>query len=208
MLAEPLEDLIACPRCDALHHIVAPQAGQRAICRRCETVLITPRTGAYLRVVTLAVTILILMTGAIFLPFLQIRVAGISNSASVFDAALAFTEGRMAPLSIAVAALIMFIPVLRVALIVYVLGPLAAGRRPLPRAAAAFRLSEDLKPWSMAEIFVIGVAVALVKVAALAQVFFGPAFWMFAVLVVIIILQDGFMCRWSIWKSLDTPPTR
>ena len=34
-------------------------------------------------------------------------------------------------------------------------------------------------PWSMAEIFVIGVAVALVKVSGLASVTLGPAFWSF-----------------------------
>ena len=55
----------------------------------------------------------------------------------------------------------------------------------------------------MAEIFVIGVAVALVKISDLARVDYGPAFWMFAALVVVITIQDGYMCRWSIWKSLD-----
>ncbi len=202
------ERLIACPRCDALYAAQEPRAGQRVVCTRCNTVLIAPRNGAYLRVVILALTTMILMAGATFLPFLQIRVAGISHSSSLFDAAMTFTEARMAPLAVAVAALILFIPVLRVALIVYVLGPLAAGRPPLPQAAAAFRLSEDLRPWSMAEIFVIGVAVALVKVADLAQVHLGPAFWMFAALVVVVILQDGYMCRWSIWKSLDPQSAR
>ena len=33
----------------------------------------------------------------------------------------------------------------------------------------AFRLAEALQPWSMAEIFVIGCAVALVKIADLAE---------------------------------------
>jgi paraquat-inducible protein A len=95
------------------------------------------------------------------------------------------------------------IPILRVLLITYVLTPLVLGRRPMRHAAAAFRLSEDLRPWSMAEIFVIGVAVALVKVADLAQVVLGPAFWMFAALVIVTVLQDTFMCRWSLWRTLE-----
>ena len=96
------------------------------------------------------------------------------------------------------------IPIMRVLLIVYMLTPLVLGARPLPHADTAFRLSEDLRPWSMAEIFIIGVAVALVKVADLAQVFIGPAFWMFAALVVVTILQDTLMCRWSLWRTLET----
>jgi paraquat-inducible protein A len=205
---EELRDLIACPTCDALYRARSPEDGQRVVCARCRTVLIAPRRGAYIRVVALALTTMVLLAVATFLPFLQIRVAGLSNKASIFDAALAFSGGAMAPLAVAVGALILFIPVLRVALIVYALGPLALERPPLRHATQAFRLSEDLKPWSMAEIFVIGVAVALVKVADLAQVFLGPAFWMFATLVVVVVLQDGYMCRWSIWASLDRKSTR
>jgi paraquat-inducible protein A len=32
---------------------------------------------------------------------------------------------------------------------------------------------------------------------------FGPAAWMFAVLVVLVVATDGLMCRYSIWASLD-----
>jgi paraquat-inducible protein A len=55
----------------------------------------------------------------------------------------------------------------------------------------------------MAEIFVLGVGVALVKVVDLARVEIGPAFWMFAGLVLITLLQDTFTCRWTIWRALD-----
>lgn len=173
------------------------------MCRRCGTVLIAPKAGAYLHILILAVAVVILMIGAIFFPFLQLRVAGMHSDASVFDTARAFAQGETAPLAIAVAALIVLIPITRVLLIAYVLTPLVLGRRPMPHAASAFRLSEDLRPWSMAEIFVIGVAVALVKVADLAQVVLGPAFWMFAALVVVTVLQDTLMCRWSLWHTLE-----
>lgn len=198
-----IDELIACPQCDALHHAIVPQTGERAVCRRCGTILIAPRTGASLHVLLLAITVMILMIGAIFFPFLQLRVAGLHSDASVFDAARAFAEGDTAPLAIAVAALIVLIPILRVMLIAYVLTPIVLGRRPPRHAAVAFRLSEDLRPWSMAEIFVIGVAVALVKVADLAQVVLGPAFWMFSALVVVTVLQDTAMDRWTLWRLLE-----
>jgi len=202
--ARPAEtELIACPQCDALYHVVSPPPGERAICARCHTVLIQPRKGAGLRIIALAVSVMILMLGATFFPFLQVSVAGFHNASSVFDAALAFVDGPMIALSVAVAALIVLIPVLRAFLVIYVLAPVVFDRKPWPGAIAAFRFSETLKPWSMAEIFVIGVAVALVKISDLARVDYGPAFWMFAALVLVITVQDGYMCRWSVWKSLD-----
>ena len=202
-MTERDQSLIACPRCDALHRVEVPRPGERAVCRRCHTVLIAPRTGAFTQIVLLAVTVLILMTGAVFFPFLELQVAGVMHASSIFDAALAFVEGPMIPLAIATAALIVLIPVLRMLLLIYVLAPLAMGRRPLPQATQAFRFADALKPWSMAEIFAIGCAVALVKVADLAEVHFGPAFWMFAGLVVVTILHDSTMDRWSVWRALE-----
>jgi len=201
---DDLDELIACPVCDALYHARMPETGERVTCSRCHHVLIAPKEGAFIRVIALALTVMILMLGATFFPFLSIDAQGFSNAASVFDSALAFMDGGwMVALSFATAALIVLIPVLRAALVIYVLGPLAFGRKPWPGARAAFRWSEDLRPWSMAEIFVIGVAVALVKVSDLARVDYGPAFFMFAALVVVIVLQDGSMCRWTIWKTLE-----
>ena len=106
-------------------------------------------------------------------------------------------------LSLAVILLIVFLPALRLLLTLYVLIPLVRDRRPWPGAKRAFRWAERLRPWSMAEIFVIGCAVALVKLVDLARVDLGPAFWMFAVLVVVLTVQDTLMCRWSVWRALD-----
>lgn len=199
-----LADLIACPTCDLLHVALIPKVGERATCRRCHSVLIAPRAGAYLQVVALALTVVILMIGATFFPFLDVNVSGVANASSVFDAALAFVDGGiMVALAVAVALLIVLIPVSRSLLVLYTVAPMALGRAPWPNAAGAFRLAENLRPWSMAEIFVLGCAVALVKVGDIARVGYGPAFWMFAALVVVIVLQDGLISRWMIWRDLD-----
>jgi paraquat-inducible protein A len=197
------DDLIACPGCDALYRVRIPEHGQRAICSRCHTVLVAPRRRAGMTIVMLSLGVLILVFGALWFPFLEISRSGFHNSATLIDSALAFTDGPLLILSLSVAGFIILIPLTRVMLILYVLWPVVFDRPPNKSAAIAFRLAESLRPWSMAEIFALGCAVALVKVADLAQIGFGPAFWMFAALVVIIAVQDNQMCRWSIWQSLD-----
>lgn len=197
-----LDELIACPHCDALYHAVDPKSGERAVCRRCHTVLIAPVRKAGLIIIAFSIAVLILGVGAISFPFLQISRLGFHNDATLLDAALAFS-GPLMILSLAVAALIVFLPLLRALLTLYVLVPVVFDRPSARHAHRAFRWAETLKPWSMAEIFVIGCAVALIKVADLARIEFGPAFWLFAVLVVLVVAQDTFMCRWSVWKSLE-----
>ena len=197
--------LIACPTCDALYSARQPQAGARAVCGRCHRVLIAPRSKAGMQIIALSVSVLVLIVGAAMFPFLTIEAGGLANSASILDTALAFTSGPLLALALAVAAVIILIPMLRTLLVLYVLIPVVFDRPPAARATQAFRWAETLRPWSMAEIFALGCAVSLIKLSDLAQVDLGPAFWMFAVLVVLLVVQDSFMCRWSIWTSLETP---
>ncbi|SHI32879.1 paraquat-inducible protein A [Wenxinia saemankumensis] len=205
--AEPAE-LIACPICDALYRVEEPAHGERAVCARCGHVLIAPRRRAGMSIIMLALATVILTCGAVFFPFLRISTAGFGNSATILDTALAFTDGPLLVLSLAVLALIVLVPVARAALTIYVLSPLVFDRPAWPGAIQAFRMSEALQPWSMAEIFAIGCAVALVKVADLATLEFGPAFWMFAVLTVVIVLQDRWLDRWLVWNTLDREVAR
>lgn len=201
---DPLADLVACPSCDAVFRAVEPAHGQRAVCTRCHHVLIAPRKDAGKQIIAIALSVLVLITAAAYFPFLSISTTGLKNSTSILEAALAFTgDGILALLSLALAAVIVFIPALRAGLSIYVMLPLVRDRPPLPHASRAFRLSEALRPWSMAEIFALGCAVALVKVAGLAHVSFGPAFWLFSGLVILVILQDALLCRYSVWKALE-----
>ena len=199
-----LSDMIVCPKCDAAYVSKAPDFGSRAVCARCHHVLITPKKRAGMQIIALALTILILVVAAGVAPFLTIEAAGARNSVSVIDAALAFSGGWLYFVALATATLILVIPVMRVLLILYVLVPVVFDRPPAKRAVQAFSLSEWLRPWSMAEIFALGCAMALIKVVDLADVAFGPGFWMFAILVVLIVVQDNYMCKWSVWNSLKT----
>ena len=199
----PLKDLIVCPNCDAVYSTQQPDFGERAVCQRCHTVLIAPRRRAGAQIIAVALAVFILVLAASVFPFLTIEAGGAQNAVSVLDAALVFGGGPLVLVSLGTIAMIIFIPLLRVMLVIYVLLPVVADRPPAKHAAWAFSLSEALRPWSMAEIFAIGCAVALIKVADLAQIAFGPAFWMFCILTVLVVVQDSFLCRWSVWNSLE-----
>ena len=121
---------------------------------------------------------------------------------------MAFSHGILAPLTVAVLGMIVALPALRSALLVYTLFPLVRGRKPYAHAVRAFRLSEQMKPWSMAEIFIIGTAVALVKVGGLATVSLGPAFWAFCALIFVSIANRSFMCSTTIWDAIEDAGTR
>lgn len=196
-------DLIACPSCDALYHVQVPPKGGRAVCARCKTVLIRPRHKAGLRIIALTLSVTILVIAAVFFPFLEIHTTGLGNRASILDIATSFRSGILILVSVATVGMIVLVPLLRTVLLLYVLIPIVMDRPPARHARGAFRTAQRIKPWAMTEIFAIGCAVALVKISALARLEFGPAFWMFALLVVVVVINDIYLCTWSVWKSLE-----
>jgi len=197
-----LEDLVACPECDAIYRAADVPSGARAVCSRCHTVLIAPRQRAGMAIISLALAAIVLVVGALWFPFLRIDARGLWQEASLWDVATSFPDGPLLFVSVAVTAAILVLPLLRAALILYTLVPVVFDRPPRPQARRAFAWSERLRPWSMAEVFAIGCAVSLVKIADLATVSLGPAFWMFAALVVVTVAQDQLVCRWSVWRSI------
>jgi paraquat-inducible protein A len=163
----------------------------------------TSQPAAMARILSLALTAFIMMIAAVSFPFLTLDASGFRNATSVIDAILAFQDGYAFPLAVAVAFFIVIIPLMRLSALIYALGPLVREQKPRPNARIAFAFAERLRPWSMAEIFIVGVTVALVKVAGLAVVTIGPAFWAFAGVVIITVLKDQLICRYSIWEALD-----
>ncbi|MBA4491033.1 paraquat-inducible protein A [Paracoccus sp. S1E-3] len=195
--------LIACPRCDALHIEEELSLGETARCVRCGGVLARPQSGAFTQIIALAITTMVLVFAAVFFPFLEISRMGLGHGTSLFGVAIALADGAMAPMAVALLAFVVGLPAVRALLLVYTLWPLARRRPPYAHAVRAFRLSEQLKPWSMAEIFIIGTAVAMVKVAGLATISFGPAFWAFVALVFVSLANRSFMCVTTVWDALE-----
>jgi len=202
-ISENLDRLIACRSCDLLLDRVIPAPGEVARCPRCHHRLISNKRNVIDNTLAAAVSTAILMVAAIFFPFISLSEAGLHRDASVFDAINAFSDGWSVPLTVAVAAFIVVIPVTRAAALIYALFPLRLGLKPARGAARSFRMAMALRPWSMAEIFIVGVAVALVKVSDLATVSLGPSFWAFSGLILTVAFENKTLCEWTIWRLLD-----
>lgn len=194
--------MVGCFVCDAIYRIGPERAGQATQCARCGNRLTYGKSAALVWLVSLSATNVALLALVLFLPFLELNAGQFAHAASVIDVVLGFSSGLMVPLALAVLAFILMLPLSRFLLLMYALGPIALGISNLPYAARALRGAFLLKPWAMAEIFMVGVAVALVKLADLATIAIGPAFWIFALVVILNAYQDTLMCRHTLWREL------
>lgn len=202
MKQNTIETLTACHICDALCQDRRGARGERVRCPRCGVALRTVRAAAIDHLLAISLSIIPLMCVGLLTSFLSLSGAGARTEASVLDAALAVGTTQFWQLSVLVGALIIALPAARAIALCYVLIPLRLGYAAPKYARMAFRWSIRLRPWSMAEIFVIGVAVALVKVSGLASVSLGPAFWSFVALGVVMLIEDAILCERSIWDLI------
>ena len=200
--ADAAAGLTVCATCDAVWRDVTPGVGDRVRCPRCHSVMRTARPFAIDRLLAFAIATPPLMAIALAGSFLTLSGGGAKREASVLDAAAAVATADTWLLAVAVGLAIIALPVLRAILLAYVLLPIRLGRPAARHAARAFRLAIELRPWAMAEIFLIGVAVALVKITGLAAVSLGPAFWAFAALAVLALMDDAALCRRSVWDLI------
>ncbi|MEM6563332.1 MAG: paraquat-inducible protein A [Pseudomonadota bacterium] len=147
-------------------------------------------------------TAILLVVILLVFPFLSMARSGFSNEASVPQIIELLAYGWYYPLALAVGVFVLVIPTARSILLFSVILRLKF-RHDLVRTKKMFRLSEGLMPWSMAEIFLVGAGVALVKIADLAQVGFDVAFWLYCTLVIVLALANNAVCRWTVWSILQ-----
>ncbi len=193
---------IACPYCDALWPRPTLKEGERAQCGRCHSIILTNKRQSAERTIALMIASLILYAAAVSFPFMSMERSGLSNEISVIDAVGVLWASDMYVLAISCAAFILVFPLMRILLLLFVGVSLHHAHRTGTPHALSYRLAQAIEPWSMAEIFMIGVIVSLVKVGSLASLWMGPAFWALTGLMVLMALGASAVCRDTIWQDI------
>lgn len=196
------DDLVACSGCDLLHHRRQLQPGEYARCERCNDVIQTCKPNTVDRSLAATLAALVLLMLSLLTPFLSLSRAGIESSISVLDAVESLWSSQMRWLGLTTLALIVLLPLSRLLLMGWVLWRLRFKRKVRRSMRTAFRWALRLEPWAMADIFMVGVVVSLVKISTLANLSVGAAFWALLALVGVSWLIESALCKDTIWTQL------
>jgi len=198
-----LDDLVACPGCDWLHYRTDLALGEMSQCQRCGDVLQTRKAFTVDRALAASLAGIVLLILSLCLPFLSLSRAGIESRMSVLDAVQALWFGNMQELGILTLAFIVILPLSRFVLLGYVLWRIRFKRKVRSAMRTAFRWALWLEPWAMAEIFMVGVVVSLVKISTLANLQVGLAFWSLLALIAVSVFINLALCRDTVWTHLQ-----
>ena len=114
-------------------------------------------------------------------------------------------EANQWPIAILVFFASVFVPVLKISVIAYLLVSVQMGSiwRPKQRTLA-YRLTEVVGRWSMIDIFMISILVALVKLDAVATIEAGPGAVAFAAVVILTMLSAMCFDPRLIWDPVES----
>ena len=162
-------ETIACPDCDLLQRIPLLPPGGKARCPRCGWTVATRSANPIDRPLALTITALIVLIVANTAPLMSLSAVGRYASTTIIGGAYEmWVEGQEVT-----AVIVAFCAVIAPAgYILFMLTVLLAVRRPpAPQwVGEMLRWADFMRPWSMNEVMMLGILVALIKIAELATV--------------------------------------
>jgi paraquat-inducible protein A len=175
--------------------------GGAAYCIRCGGLLFRRHSRTIEVCFALVVAAAILFLVANFYPFLAFEIQGQMTETTLFHGVRAMMDQGENSVAGLVFLTTIASPACEIGLLLYVLGPVYFGLR-LPGLAIAFRWVEQFRPWSMMEVFLIGILVAGVKLADLAEIVPGTALYAFGLLIPLLAAASNFLDAELVWRRI------
>jgi paraquat-inducible protein A len=194
--------LVACHDCDLLQSEAPLPRGGSARCSRCGAVLYRAATDMLDRTISFSCASLVLMTIVLSFPFMEFNFGGRVQVNHLASGVYMLWDGGYPSLSLLVLLTSVLGPAALVVMLLMVCAPLRLGLRPRWTAPLC-RLLGKLQPWSMMEVYLLGVIVGVVKLDQMAEVVMGPASYAFFVLIFTLTAAVGSFDAHTVWKRLD-----
>lgn len=194
---------VICPQCATEQNYEAPLTGQSLQCCCCEHLLVKTVRGDNLPALLMTISALVLYFPANFYPIMTMIYLGRSNETTIMGGVINLYESGMLGLAALVFVVSVLVPIVKIVVMLYLL--LLRRFSPFSNLTdhKLLRFVERIGPWSMLDVFLIAVLVALVKLQDMARVEPGPGIIAFAGVVVLTLVASQVMDSRLLWKNKD-----
>ncbi|MGI4795617.1 MAG: paraquat-inducible protein A, partial [Janthinobacterium lividum] len=196
-----IEGLSECASCGYFQRVPDLEPGQVANCRRCHGQIGRRRTNPPVATpLAFALASAVLYLVALFEPLMTLDLYGRAHTVTLLTGPMELWREGWIPVAILVAIATVIVPPIVIGLVLAVL--VAAARPRLPGwAPGLLRRYERLRPWSMVEVYMLGIFVAYTKLIDLAKVDVGPAVYALAGLMLTMAATDSTIDVDMIWHK-------
>jgi paraquat-inducible protein A len=133
---------------------------------------------------------------------MTVSTAGMQLSATLFSGPEGLHQHGVWELSAVVLFTTVAAPFLKLASMVYVLAGLRM-QRPPRHLRTVFSWIEHLRPWSMIEVYLLGVFVAYVKLSSMVHIEIGVALYALGALMLTTVAADAVLDRQAVWEEME-----
>lgn len=197
--------ILVCSECHQLYRWVPDE---RQSCCRCGSRLHPRRPNSIARTWALLCAAAILYIPANLLPIMTVNLFGQGSPATIMGGVIELIQAGMLPIALVVFVASILVPTFKLSGIALLLFSIQRHQRLSPRQRIImFRFIEWIGRWSMLDIFVIAILVALVSFGNLASVEAGSGAMAFAAVVVLTMLAALTFDPRLIWDNTDADPT-
>ena len=211
MSAKPGTGLAAnratCHACELL--VEMPAAGDHgAACPRCGAPLHRRKPMSLQRTWALVIAAAICYVPANLLPVMTVTSLGKSEGDTIMSGVIYFVRSGDWPLALIIFTASVFVPLMKLGLLTFLLISIhrRSSWRPVERTRM-YRLTEAIGRWSMVDIYVVTILVALVRLGNLATIEAGTGAVFFGSVVVITIFAAESFDPRLIWDNCDARNT-
>jgi paraquat-inducible protein A len=197
--------LVACHRC----HLLCRQAAGPAGCPRCGAPLHSRKPNSIARTWALVLAATVFYIPANVLPVTITTSFGMVQSDTIMSGVIYFMHSGSWPVALIIFVASIFVPILKLIILSFLLISVQGHWewRPVDRTRL-YRLTEAIGRWSMLDVFVVTILVALVHLGALANIEAGPGALFFAAVVVVTMFAAEAFDPRLIWDAMETPHGR
>jgi paraquat-inducible protein A len=196
------EGAIGCHSCG--HVVVGSHDWHGADCPRCQATLHQRKPNSISRTWALLIAATIFYVPANVYPIMTVISFGQGAPDTILSGVVHLVEADQWPIAILVFFASIFVPVLKIAIITFLLISVHAGSMWRPRERTfTYRLTEFIGRWSMIDIFMISILVALVKLDAIATIEAGPGAVAFCAVVILTMLSAMSFDPRLIWDRAE-----
>jgi paraquat-inducible protein A len=201
----PAGALVACHECDLLQREISLAPGGVARCGRCGALLYRSRSGDLDRPLAYILAAFVLFLISNTFPVVGLSVRGELIQATLLGAVVGIYEDGVWPIALLVLATTVIAPLVNIIAMAWLLLPMRLGR--VPREFShLFRVLDWVRPWGMVEVLMLGVLVALVKLARMAEVLPGIAMWAIAGEMLLLAAAASAFDPRALWSKAGQSP--
>lgn len=196
--------LVSCHTCHCLSVVADQRQKGRLVCPRCGANLHRRKPNSLSRTWSLIIAAFIFYIPANVLPITITTSLGATQEDTIMSGVIYFMQTGSWPVALVIFVASVFVPLVKLLILTYLLISVQFRTRWRPRdRTRLYRFTEMVGRWSMVDIYVVTILVALVKLGALANVDAGPAAVYFAAVVIITMFAAESFDPRLIWDALE-----